>query len=441
MTTTADNSLVADKHAAMASRLGRGGYVACALFAGTVGVWTVSASLSSAVIASASFVVENNVKKIQHASGGVVSELKVRDGDRVAAGDLLVRFDETAARTNLQIIARQLDETSARISRLEAERDQAQHLAFPDQLIQRRSQRDVALLLAAETRLFEARAAARGGMRAQLVKRTMQMRSEIAGLTFQSSAKAREAEVNARELSAVRGLYQRNLVNVSRLSLLERDAALIDGSRGMLGAQIAQAESKIAETELQIVQIDEDLRSEVLRDLRESEARIAELSERHAAASDQFQRLDVRAPTSGFIHQLAINNTGSVVNPAEPIMLIVPSEERLHVEARIQPVDYDQLKLGQDVKIRIHAFNQRTTPEINGTVSRMAADVSRESQNGTTFYTIRIAVPPEELERIAPLQIKAGMQAEAFIRTGERTPSSYILKPLADQISRAFKER
>jgi HlyD family secretion protein len=428
-------------HERALKRLRRSGYIAAGLFIGTVGVWTTTVSISGAVVAAAQFVVENSTKKVQHLTGGVVSDIKVREGALVHQGDVLIRLDETVTRTNLQIISHQLDEARVRSARLEAERDQAPRLEFPEALASRSTEPDFAVLLAAEKRLFDARAAARNGTRSQLTRRIDQLGSEITGLKGQMEAKVREAALTARELEGVRGLYKRNLVSLSRLSGLERDAVAIDGVHGQLAAQIAQADGKIAETELQILQINEDLRTEVLRDLRENEAKIAELVQRRAAAEDQFKRMEIRAPSSGYVHQLAVHNVGGVINPAEPVMLIVPSEEQLNLEAKVSPLDYDQLRLGQPVIVRIHAFNQRTTPELRGKIARMAPDVSKEQQSGASLYTIRIALLEGEIERLAPLEVKSGMQAEALVKTGDRTPLTFLLKPLSDQIARAFRER
>lgn len=429
------------RHARMTRRLAHSGYTSLALFVGTIGVWAVYTPLTGAVIAPATFVVENSVRKVQHPTGGVVSVLHVREGDHVEPGDVLVRLDETIARTNLQITARQLDEARARAARLEAERDLQPSPRFPDALTSWLHDPEIAQLLAAETRIQQSRASARAGARLQLQKRIDQLHSEIAGLATQDAAKAKEAAMNARELQSVRSLFERNLAQMSRLSPLEREAAQIEGARGALQAQIAQVEGKIAEIELQILQVDEDWRNEVLRDLREAAARASELAERRVAAEDQFRKLDIRAPVGGVVHQLAVNTRGAVLNPGEPLMSIVPVGEMLSLEARIAPTDYDQVRIGQPVRIKLHAFNPRATPELNGSVARMAADTSRDTQNAASAYTIRVSVSPEALAAIAPQQLKAGMQAEVFIKTTERTPGSYIVQPFIDQIARAFRER
>jgi HlyD family secretion protein len=267
------------------------------------------------------------------------------------------------------------------------------------------------------------------------------LRAEIEGYSQQRAAKSRESGFITNELAGVRGLFDRNLVQISRLSQLEREAASLEGQQGMLTAQIAQAEGRIAEVEQQMIQIGEDLRSESMKELRDIQGRVGELQERRTAAEDQLKRIDLRAPSSGIVHQLQVHTVGGVVAPGEAVMMIVPSDELLHLEAKVAPMDYDQVQLGQAAKIKLMAFNQRTTPELNGTISRLSADVVREQQTGLVYYVIRVAIPQSELDRIAPLRIAAGMQAEVFLQTDERSAASYLVRPMLDQFARTFRER
>jgi HlyD family secretion protein len=428
-------------HRAVTRRTRRFGYALLGLFLGTFGAWSAFATLSGAVIAPATFVIDTNSKKVQHQSGGIVGELHIREGDKVAAGDLLIRLDDTMARASLQIITRQLDEMAARGARLEAERDQLPEVILPPALAHRSGEAGVATLMTDEARLFTIRASARDGLRAQLQKRVGQLHSEITGYREQRDAKIKEHELIQRDLVGVRALYRQNLVQISRLSQLEREAASLEGARGQLTAQIAQAEGKIAEIELQILQVVEDLRAEAMKELRDIQARSGELTERRVAAEDQLRRVDIRAPVGGFVHQMQTHTVGGVISAAEPAMLIVPSGEALQLEARVATPDYDQVSLGQHVLVRLQAFNQRTTPELNGVVTRMSADVTRDQQGGQTFYTIRVALPQTELDRIAPLRIAAGMTADVYLQTGGRTPFSYLAKPITDQFAKAFRER
>jgi HlyD family secretion protein len=243
-----------------------------------------------------------------------------------------------------------------------------------------------------------------------------------------------------KELTGVRELWQKNLVPIMRVTALERDAAKLVGERGSLIASKAQAQGRITETELQILQIDQDLRTEVGKDLAEIRARSSELVERRIAAEDQLKRVDIRAPQDGIVHQMSIHTVGGVVPAGEPMMLIVPAGDALAIEAKIAPQDIDQVHLGQAAVLRFTAFNQRTTPELSGEVSRVSADISQDPKSGAPFYTVRIAVADAEIARLDGLKLVPGMPVEGFIQTEYRTVASYLTKPLADQLAKAWRE-
>jgi HlyD family secretion protein len=419
-----------------------GGTAVAGLLAFGLGGWAATTELAGAVIAPGSLVVDTNVKKVQHPTGGVVGELRVRDGDHVQAGDVVVRLDDTQTRANLAIITKSLDELAAKQARDEAERDGAKRVLFPADLLARMKDPEVARVVQGEQRLFEIRRAAREGQMAQLPERVAQLKEQVQGLADQVGAKKREIELIGQELKGVRELWSKNLIPITRVTALERDAARLEGERGSLVSTIAQTKGKMTETELQILQIDQDLRTEVGKDLAEIRAKTSELVEKKVAAEDQLKRIDIRAPQDGMVHQLAVHTVGGVITPnGEPIMLIVPKADALTVEARIQPQDIDQVRLGQKAVLRFSAFNQRTTPELTGEVSRVSADVSQDAKTGATFYTIRVHVPEAELARLNGLRLVPGMPVESFIQTGERTAISYLIKPLQDQIAKAWREK
>jgi HlyD family secretion protein len=406
------------------------------------GGWVCLTEIAGAVIAPGQLVVESDVKKVQHPNGGVISELRVREGSRVKAGDVLVRLDETQTRANLDIVLKALDELEARRARAEAERDGTAAVAFPAALLDRaRHDRTVASLIEGERRLFSARTSGREGQKAQLRERVAQLRQEIAGLTEQAAAKSREIALITTELKGVRELYAKNLIPYSRLTALERDAARLEGERGQLVAATASTKGKITETELQILQIDGDMRTDVGKDLSDIRAKWSELVEKRVAAEDQLKRVDLRAPQDGVVHQLAVHTVGGLVVPSEPAMLIVPSADQLAVEARIQPQDIDSVQLDQRAMLRFSAFNQRTTPEIEGTVIRISADVSQDAKTGASFYTVRIGLPAAQMERLGGMRLVPGMPVEAFLQIGERSVLTYLTKPLSDQVAKAWRER
>ena len=283
------------------------------ILAGAVGGWAGTTALSGALIAPGQVVVDSNVKKVQHPTGGVVGELRVRDGDRVKGGEIVMRLDQTVTRSNLAIITKGLDELSARKARLSSERDGADAMVFPDPLMSRRSEPDVAQIMDSERKLFDLRKTSRSGQKAQLRQQVEQLQEEIVGMIAQQRAKKREVELITRELEGVRDLFQRNLVQINRLTQLEREATRVDGEQAQLTASVAQAKGKIAETELKVIQIDQDLSSEVAKEMREIDAKIGEFIERKIAAQDQLQRVDIRSPQDGTVFQLTVHTVGGVI--------------------------------------------------------------------------------------------------------------------------------
>jgi HlyD family secretion protein len=406
-----------------------------------VGGWAATAVISGAVVASGSLVVDSNVKKVQHPTGGIVGELRVRDGDRVHAGDIVVRLDETVTRANLAIVTKGLGELMARKARLESERDGLDTITFPAQLVADAGDPDRAAAMDSERKLFNLRKTARSGQKAQLRERIAQLGEEITGLTAQQNSKAKEMALIERELAGVRELWKQNLVQLTRLTALEREAARLDGERGQLIAAAAQAKGKIAETALQILQIDQDIASDVAKELREVDGKIGEFVERKVAAEDQLKRIDIRAPQDGTVFQLAVHTVGGVITAGDPIMLIVPEADNLSVEVKVNPQDIDQLQLNQKAILRFSAFNIRTTPEIEGVVTRISADTSTDQRTGQSYYTVRIAMAAEQIERLGEVKLLPGMPVEAFMQTRDRTMLSYLIKPLHDQFLRAFREK
>jgi HlyD family secretion protein len=406
-----------------------------------VGGWAATTAISGAVVASGSVVVDSNVKKVQHPTGGIVGELRVHDGDRVHAGEIVVRLDETVTRANLAIVTKGLGELMARKARLESERDGLDTITFPAQLVADEGDPDRAAAMDSERKLFSLRKTARSGQKAQLRERVAQLGEEITGLAAQQNSKAKEITLVERELAGVRDLWNKNLVQLTRLTALEREAARLDGERGQLIAAAAQAKGKIAETTLQILQIDQDIASDVAKELREVDGKIGEFVERKVAAEDQLKRTDIRAPQDGTVFQLAVHTVGGVITAGDPIMLIVPEADNLSVEVKVNPQDIDQLQLNQKAILRFSAFNIRTTPEIEGTVTRISADTSTDQRTGQSYYTIRIAMPAEQIERLGDVKLLPGMPVEAFIQTRDRTMLSYLMKPLHDQVLRAFREK
>jgi HlyD family secretion protein len=417
------------------------GLTVVVVLAGGLGGWASTQEISGALIAPGQIVVESNVKKVQHPTGGVVGEVRAHDGDTVKAGDIVVRLDDTVTKANLAIVTKNLDAAMARAARLEAEQRGLDKIKFPPQLTERAADPDVAGVMSSESKLFDVRVNGRTGQKAQLRERIIQLNEEIAGLTAQQTAKYQEIALVEKELSGVRQLYDQHLVQISRLTTLQRDAARLNGERAQYVASLAQTKGKITETELQIIQVDKDAVSEVSKDLRETNDKIGEFVERKVTAEDQLRRVDIRSPQNGIVVQSTVHTVGGVITAGDAIMMIVPQTDDLQVEAKVNPQDIDKLQIGQKTLLRLSAFNQRTTPELNGVVSRVSADVTTEQRTGQSYYTIRVSMPPQEVARLGDAKLIPGMPVEAFVQTGDRTVMSYLMKPLNDQVMRAFREK
>ena len=404
------------------------------------GGWAVVTELSGAVVAPGTVVVDSHVKKVQHPTGGVVGEILARDGDQVRVGDVVIRLDETVAKANLAMVVKSLDELAARQARLEAERDGLPEIVFPSAITSRRAEPDLVSLLSGEKRLFETRREARAGQKSQLKERVAQLQEQIDGTNLQAAAKADEIKLIQDELTGVQELWRKNLVPITRLTALKREETRLRGERGQLISTVAQAKGRISETALQILQIDQDLRSEVSKELREVQAKVAELVERKVAAEDQLKRIDIRAPQDGVVHQSIVHTVGGVINAGEALMLVMPVADDLSIEVKVSPQDIDQLQPGQDTMLRLAAFNQRTTPELKGRVSLIAADLVTDQRTGVQHYPVRIAFAEGERERLGAAKLLPGMPVESFIQTGYRTVFSYLTKPLSDHLAKAFRE-
>ena len=361
-------------------------------------------------------------------------------------------LDATQLQANLQMVNKQLDGFRARMARLVAERDEMDRFETPPELADRTNENNVASLLASENSLFRARFTARKSQKDLLQSRVAQLSEEITGLDAQVASKAKQLDLISGELTGVQELYDKRLVPLARLTTLQREAARIEGERGQLISAIAETKSKIGEAQLQIIRIDQDFRTEVVKELGETQGKEAELVERGVAAKDQLDRIELRAPTSGLIHQLSVHTIGGVIRAGDSIMELVPDSDELLVETRLQPSDIDQVRLGQKAFVRFSAFNQRTTPQLAGTVSYVSATTSHDqatqvaqggAQGGAqgSYFSVRVVLAEEERRRLGDLQLVPGMPAEVFMLTGKRTMMSYLLKPITEQMQRAFVER
>lgn len=415
-------------------------FVVIAGLAGGLGTAAALVEISGAVIAPGNIVVETNLKRVQHQEGGIVEAIHVREGQSVESGNLLVQLDGTIAKANLTVVTTRLRELQAQEARLMAERDGQETLIVPEALAALRADPAVAAILQGQQSLLDARRASRAGRSAQLNEQMKQFREQITGLTSQRAAKAEEIELVTKELSDLSSLVEKRLIQQSRITALKRDEARLKGEHGGFTSQIAQVEQSISERKIQILQIDEDMRAEVVEQLPAVRGEIAQLIEQRVAALEELRRLEIRAPSAGYVHQLTVHTVGGVVAAGEDLMQIVPHEDVLVVEARVAPNDIDQLGPAQEAVVRFPGLDQRTTPELSARILTVSADLIEDPMDGTRYYEARLALAEEEIAKLGDTRLVPGMPVEAFVQTEDRTILSFLLKPLSDHLAHAFRE-
>ena len=408
------------------------------LLIGGLGGWSVLADLSGAVIAPGKVTAESSRERVQHLDGGIVNEILVRPGDRVRPGQLLLRLDDTIDRANHQAIVGQLDELLARRARLIAEGSGAQEIAFPAAFSPRQHEPELRQIMTGQQALFLARQDARDGQTALLRQRITRFEQEIAGLRAQRDAEQRQIALLERELEGLRSLHEKGYARLTRILALEREAARITSTVAGRDAQIARAHNGIDEIRLRIAQSGRDLREAALAELNEVESRIAVLDERLIAAGERYERVDIRAARAGTVLALNVHTVGGVVRPGETILEIVPDGEELIVEARVPVQDVDRIAAGMTSTVRFSSLDQQATPELDGQVTWVSADAVVDERTLAPHYLarIRVAGGPSGTD----VSLVPGMPAEVFIKTGDRSPISYFLKPLTDRVARSFRE-
>lgn len=414
------------------------GFGALVLLVGVVGLWSVGTRIAGAVIAPGMVVVENNRQVVQHPEGGIVGEIRARDGDRVAAGDVLIRLDDAVLAGELATLGVQLLELRARRARLEAERDGAAEVRFPADLP---AAADVAAdQVEGQRMLFAARRETLARERAQLGERIRQSRNQIAGAEAQVAALETQLALVRDDLVDQETLFAKGLVPAQKVSALKREAARLAGEIGRLTADVSQLRDQIAALEIEGLKLESARRETAIAELRDLRVRELELGETRAGLLERRARLEVRAPVAGVVYGSTVFAEKAVVRAAEPLMYIVPQTQPLLVSARVAAVDIDQIHVGQDAALRFTAFNQRLTPEVAGRVIAVSADVIRDEPSGPGYYRVDVAPVADGQAVLETLALVPGMPVEAFLKTGERTPLSYLTKPLTDYFGRAMRE-
>lgn len=415
--------------------------IAVAVLVFGLGGWAVLTELSGAVIAGGTVVVESSAKRVQHPEGGIVAEISARNDDYVEAGQVLLRLDDTALKAGLEIVRTQLNESLAIEARLNAEIAGKDEIEFPAELVAQADDPQVQRILAAQRDALRARREVRLGSVAQLTEQVRQLTSQLSGLELQKMAIREQLDVVNSEHERLTGLLKDNLVDRGRVNDLIRQQAQLTGQLGSTSASIDQTKATIAEREVMIKQVDSEFLSRALEELQILRQKIGELTQQKVAGEDRLRRVELVAPQAGVVHESVVHTVGGVVAPGETLMMIVPTQDKLVIEVRINPLDVDKVSVGQKVIIRIPGLNARTTPDLPARVIQVAPDLTRDQQTGISYFLARVELDDNALsllpdgEKLIP-----GMPAESYIQTGNRTVLTYLLEPLTEQFRRAMRE-
>ena len=411
-----------------------------AICVGGLGVWASGAPLAGAAIASGQVTVESNRKTVQHLEGGIVREILVSDGDHVKAGDVLVRLDPTRARTVLEGLQGRYYAALAREARLIAEREGASDIAFPAELLQAHHPAAREAMLG-QRRIYDSRNTWIQGQVAILQQQIAQLREEIAALEAQVRSETRQAELIGEEMDGVQSLVDKGLERRPRLLALQRSAEEITGRRSDHIGQIARAQQKIGEADLQITNLQNQRIDEVMRDLRTVQDDLFDLREKLVAARDVLDRVDVRAPRDGIVVNRRVHTIGGIVGAGEAILDIVPQSDELLIDAHVRMDDIDIVRPGLHAQIRLVAYKQRWTPTVGGVVHTVSADRLRDDRTGESYFIARVEVDREDLKKLPQVELYPGMPADVLIMTAPRTALDYLLSPITTSLAMAFREQ
>lgn len=417
------------------------GLVSLVILMGGFGLWAWQARIAGAVVAPGQVEVEQRRQIVQHPDGGVVAQIMIHDGERVTAGQPLIQLDGALLNTELTIVEGQYFEILARRGRLEAERADLDQITFPKDLTDAApAHPDLAALMQGQESLFRARRDTLEQSLGQLAKQSEQVRSQISGIDAQSAALQKQRDLIAHELRDQRSLLEKGLAQAPRVLALEREAARLDGVLGETISTRARAVTQLSEIDLSRLEKAATRREEAETQLRDLGYRELELAERRRSLIEQVARLDIRAPVSGVVQELQVTTPRAVIRAADPIMYIIPQDRPLVVAAHIAPINVDEVHPGQQVVLRFSSFSSRTTPEIDGLLSRVSPDTLVDPATRVPYYRAEVTIPPEQVEKLKGLELIPGMPVEVYVQTGERSPLAYLVKPLSDYFTRAFRE-
>ena len=409
---------------------------------GVLGIWGSTVPLASAVVAQGQVVVAGNRKEIQHRDGGTIGAILVSDGDLVKKGQILLELDDTDAKLRYTLNRVAYFSSLATIERLNAEKVGKPKLEFSSSLLKKAiADKPVQQILENEQALFQARHTEKIGQVIVLRQKIVQLQEEIYGYEAEQNATINQLTIAQDELVVMRRLLKDGYTTQSRVSALERESAQLKGSMGKFLSNIARVRANMSETQLKILQLTKQSRSEISDELQEVQDKSFDLREKYESAAKKMEQLRIRSPQNGLVVKMQAHTVGGVLVAGETVLEIVPNEGRLIIEAHVKPQDIDHIKLGQDTTIRVTAFNQRTTPLFAGNVSLRSADTLQDSRSGEQYYLIRVVVKKESRTAKFLPRLKPGMPAELMINTGERTALAYIVQPIYESMNRAMREQ
>ncbi|QUJ75931.1 HlyD family type I secretion periplasmic adaptor subunit [Sulfitobacter albidus] len=418
------------------------GMIGLLVLFGGFGYWSVTSNIAGAVVASGRIEVESNRQIIQHDTGGTVAEILVSEGDMVEAGAPVIRLDPAQPESELALIEGQLYELMARRGRLEAQRDERETVTFDDELLQAAAaNEDPRELMEGQRNLFDARRTSIAREIEQLGKRRNQTEDQIVGIEAQERSLATQLDLIEQQLTSQQTLLDQGLSQAATVLGLQREQARLIGEIGELAATKARAEGQITEIEIEVLKLGSRAREEAISELREIRYRELSLVEQRRALRAQIGRLEIRAPVSGIVYAMQVTTPRSVIRAAEPVMYLVPQDRPLVIAARVMPTNVDEITVGQEVNLRLSSLDQRTTPELVGRVLLISADALDDEATGLSYFRAEITLAPGEMERLPEgTQLVPGMPVDAFIKTGDRSPLAYLVKPMADYFAGAWRE-
>ena len=409
------------------------------LFVG-VGGWLYAASIEGAVIASGSVSVLGKPKTIQHLDGGIVAQINVENGDFVNAGDVLVKLDDRLLKSNLDIYKNRLREAVSRRDRLKTEESGASSIQWDEKPFEDLGIKSGESYRSGQDKILNARASTRRGQVMQLMEKVDQFNNQIDGLMALKKSKTTQADILRQELVGLKSLQKDGYASNNRVLSIERQIEDLIGQMAEHDSEIARVKNSISETKIQISQVTREFDESVLTELREVELNIKDMEQQILATQQQLERVEIKAPKAGIVHELGIFTIGGVIGPGGAVMQIVPQDQKMEFEVNLEPQFIDEIYIGQDARVMFSAFNARTTPELNGKISRVSPNTIVNQDTGMSFYLVNVTVSPEELKRLKQQELVPGMPVEVFVTTQGRSPLNYLIKPLTDNIRRSLRE-